>query len=152
MALASGVSWACLFGILAWRIWKNRNLFIFQGHPCSPREVVNNSVCWASHCFSIPKDISSGVLGPSLDEQDYGSTIFLNNDGVVHLDTGRAFAGCVARDINGQWLFGFNRYLRKCSIFDAELWGILEGLKLIQKRGHDRVIILSDNLDVIRAI
>ncbi|KAH1083299.1 hypothetical protein J1N35_023060, partial [Gossypium stocksii] len=43
-------------------------------------------------------------------------------------------------------------YLEMCSIFDAAFWGILEGLKLIQRRGHDRVIILLDSLDVIRAI
>ncbi|MBA0748236.1 hypothetical protein Gogos_005081, partial [Gossypium gossypioides] len=29
---------------------------------------------------------------------------------------------------------------------------IFEGLKLVQRRGHDCVIILSDSLDVVRAI
>ncbi|KAH1098427.1 hypothetical protein J1N35_015348, partial [Gossypium stocksii] len=58
----------------------------------------------------------------------------------------------VARDMNGQWLFDFSRYLGKCLIFDAELWDIFEGLKLLQRRGHDRVIILLDGQDVIRAI
>lgn len=48
IALAGGASWACLFKILVWRIWKNCNLFIFQGHPWSLREIVNNSFGWAS--------------------------------------------------------------------------------------------------------
>ncbi|KAH1055801.1 hypothetical protein J1N35_033866 [Gossypium stocksii] len=29
--LTGGVSWSCLFGIIIWRMWKNRNLRIFQG-------------------------------------------------------------------------------------------------------------------------
>ncbi|KAG8472413.1 hypothetical protein CXB51_034213 [Gossypium anomalum] len=152
IALAGGASWACLFRIVAWRIWKNHNLFIFQGHPWSSREIVNNSYGWASQSFSIPKDVVSGVPDFSLEEQANGFTIFLNTDGAVRLDTGNASAGGAARDMNGQWLFRFNRFLGKCSIFDAELWGILEVLKIIQRRGHDHVIILSDSLDVIRGI
>ncbi|MBA0585704.1 hypothetical protein Gorai_016471, partial [Gossypium raimondii] len=75
---------------------------------------------------------SSGGFGLHLEEQAYGSKIFLNTDGVVQLDTENASVGGVARDMNGQWLFGFYRYLGQCSIFDAELWGIFEGLKLAQ--------------------
>ncbi|KAH1079951.1 hypothetical protein J1N35_019712 [Gossypium stocksii] len=45
-----------------------------------------------------------------------------------------------------------SRFLGKCSVFDAELWGILDRLKLIQRRGHDRVIIYTDCLEVVKAI
>ncbi|KAG8478292.1 hypothetical protein CXB51_028085 [Gossypium anomalum] len=115
-----GASWAGLFRILIWWLWKNLT--------------------------------TCGGLGLSLEEEAYGSKIFLNTDGAVRLDTGTAVAEGVARDRNGQWLFGFNRYIGKCSIFEAELWDIFEGLKLVQRRGHDCVIILSNSLDVIRAI
>ncbi|KAK5818499.1 uncharacterized protein LOC108477987 [Gossypium arboreum] len=47
---------------------------------------------------------------------------------------------------------GYNRFLGTCSIFEAELWGILDGLKLIQRRGHNNVIIHSDSLEVVKAI
>ncbi|KAG8474023.1 hypothetical protein CXB51_033687 [Gossypium anomalum] len=47
---------------------------------------------------------------------------------------------------------GYNRFLRTCSIFEAELWGILDGLKLLQRRGHNHVIIHSDSLKVVKAI
>ncbi|KAK5824689.1 hypothetical protein PVK06_019470 [Gossypium arboreum] len=102
IALAGGASWACLFRILVWRIWKNYNLFIFQGHPWSLREIVNNSFGWASQSFSIPKDVLSGVLDPLLEEQANGFTIFLNIDGAVRLDTGNASVEGVARDMDGQ--------------------------------------------------
>ncbi|MBA0676213.1 hypothetical protein Goari_017712, partial [Gossypium aridum] len=42
-------------------------------------------------------------------------------------------------------------FLRNCLIFDAELWGILDGLKLIQRRGHSNVVIHSDSLEVVKA-
>ncbi|KAK5844450.1 hypothetical protein PVK06_000590 [Gossypium arboreum] len=80
------------------------------------------------------------------------SKILLNTDRAVCLDTGYASAGGVARDEHGQWLFGFNRYLGKCSIFDAKLWAIFEGLKIAQQRGYDTIIILSNCLDAIRAL
>ncbi|KAH1121547.1 hypothetical protein J1N35_004707 [Gossypium stocksii] len=67
-------------------------------------------------------------------------------------NSGNVVAGGVVRDENGDWIFGYNRCLGKCLIFYAELWGILEGLKLIQRRGHDIVTIQSDNLEVVQAI
>ncbi|MBA0751702.1 hypothetical protein Gogos_000608 [Gossypium gossypioides] len=39
-----------------------------------------------------------------------------------------------------------------CSMFDAELWGILDGLILIQEKGHHKVVIYSDNLEVFEVI
>ncbi|MBA0854388.1 hypothetical protein Goshw_029875, partial [Gossypium schwendimanii] len=30
--------------------------------------------------------------------------------------------------LDGLWIAGYNRYLGFCSVFDAELWGILDGL------------------------
>ncbi|KAK5833043.1 hypothetical protein PVK06_016853 [Gossypium arboreum] len=56
------------------------------------------------------------------------------------------------RDENGGWISEYNRYLGKCSIFDIKLWGVLEGLKLSQSRGHDKIIIQSDSLEVVKAI
>ncbi|KAK5794235.1 hypothetical protein PVK06_035452 [Gossypium arboreum] len=36
--------------------------------------------------------------------------------------------------------------MAKKSRFDAELWGLLDELLLLQKQGYDKVIIQSDNL------
>lgn len=66
--------------------------------------------------------------------------------------SGNAVAGGVLRDRNGDWVLGYNRVLGNCSIFDAKLWGILDGLKIIQRRGHDKVTIQSNTLEIIKAI
>ncbi|KAK5772545.1 hypothetical protein PVK06_048834 [Gossypium arboreum] len=78
-----------------------------------------------------------------LGNQQQGTWVHINIDGVVQLDLGLAVVGGVVCDENRGWVFGYNRYLGKCSIFYVELWGILDGLKLIQRRGHDKVIIQS---------
>ncbi|MBA0833770.1 hypothetical protein Goarm_006192 [Gossypium armourianum] len=31
---------------------------------------------------------------------------------------------------NGDWIFGFTRFLGSCLVFEAELWGILDGLSI----------------------
>ncbi|KAH1040143.1 hypothetical protein J1N35_041886 [Gossypium stocksii] len=45
-----------------------------------------------------------------------------------------------------------HRWCCNCSILDAELWGILDGLKLIWRRGDAKVVIQSDSLEAVKAI
>lgn len=47
---------------------------------------------------------------------------------------------------------GYNRFLGKCSVVVAELWGLLDGLLLLQKQGYDEVIIQSKNLENVISI
>ncbi|KAH1055550.1 hypothetical protein J1N35_033615 [Gossypium stocksii] len=99
-----------------------------------------------------PRADFKGNFKPPVEEKSFENSIFLNIDGAVQLQSGNAAAGGVVCDANGDWIFGYNRRLGKCSIFNAELWGILEGLRLIQIRVHDKVIIQSDSLEVVKAI
>ncbi|MBA0676727.1 hypothetical protein Goari_018191 [Gossypium aridum] len=70
------------------------------------------------------------------------STSFINKeftktDGAIQVMSGSATAGRVLCNENGDWILGYNKFLRNCSIFYTEFWGILNGLKLIQRRGHE---------------
>ncbi|MBA0571905.1 hypothetical protein Golob_002274 [Gossypium lobatum] len=56
------------------------------------------------------------------------------------------------RDHNREWILGYNHYLGECSVFEAELWGIFDGLLLIHGRDIDKVIIFIDSLVVVKAI
>lgn len=77
---------------------------------------------------------------------------FLNTDGVVHSVSSLFAAGGVIRNEKGNWIMGYNCFLGKCTVSVAELWGILDGLFLLQKQGYNKVIIQSDNLEVVVAI
>ncbi|MBA0768016.1 hypothetical protein Gotri_016861, partial [Gossypium trilobum] len=81
-----------------------------------------------------------------------GNWVLLNSDGIVKLDLGIGAAGEVVCDSNGDWIFGYDRNLGQCSVFDAELWGILDGLMLLQKQCYKKVVIQFDNLQVVKAI
>ncbi|KAH1030453.1 hypothetical protein J1N35_042627 [Gossypium stocksii] len=46
----------------------------------------------------------------------------------------------------------YNRHVGKCSVFDAELWGILDDLVLLQRQGYNKIMIHSNSLQVIKGI
>lgn len=48
---------------------------------------------------------------------------------------GRATCGGIVRDSSGNWLCGIARFVGFCTLLEAELWGILEGLRLCWDRG-----------------
>ncbi|MBA0614885.1 hypothetical protein Godav_015116, partial [Gossypium davidsonii] len=101
--------------------------------------------------FSALRADFKGSFKPPV-EESFEDPIFLNTDEAVQLESGNTVAGGVVRDANGDWIFGYNRRLGKCSIFNVEVWSILEGLRHIQRRGHDEVIIQFDSLEVVKAI
>ncbi|MBA0628865.1 hypothetical protein Godav_023504 [Gossypium davidsonii] len=44
------------------------------------------------------------------------------------------------------------RFLESCSMFEAELWGILDGLSILVDRGYDNILVQTDSLEVANAI
>ncbi|KAK5812075.1 hypothetical protein PVK06_027474 [Gossypium arboreum] len=96
--LDSGLSWPCLFGLIAWRIWKNRNLFIFQKLSWSVAEVIKNSRCWARQ-YETRMGINKRVQQRSASTTSLDTFwTFLSTDGAVVRDSGYAAIGGVARD------------------------------------------------------
>ncbi|KAK5811556.1 hypothetical protein PVK06_026900 [Gossypium arboreum] len=66
--------------------------------------------------------------------------------------SGIASAGGVVRDRDGHWILGFTHYLGRCSRFEAELWGIFDGILILLNKGYKRVRIQTDNMEVVRAL
>ncbi|MBA0573978.1 hypothetical protein Golob_001221 [Gossypium lobatum] len=62
------------------------------------------------------------------------SWVYLRTDGSIRLDEEFAAAGGYVCDHNGGWIIGFCRYLGNCTVTEAELWGILNGLNLLLER------------------
>ncbi|MBA0672152.1 hypothetical protein Goklo_025287 [Gossypium klotzschianum] len=78
--------------------------------------------------------------------------IRLYSDSAVKVDSGEATAERVLRDHHGHSIIGFNRILGQGSIFNAELWGILDGLTILHNKCWDKVSIRIDRVEVIQAI
>ncbi|MBA0785728.1 hypothetical protein Gotri_026079 [Gossypium trilobum] len=81
-----------------------------------------------------------------------GNWIHLFTDGAVKFDAGLAASRGMACKQEGEWIVGFNLYLGLCTVFDAELWGVLDGITLIHERGYQKVMIHKDNLKVVKVI
>ncbi|MBA0678865.1 hypothetical protein Goari_020184 [Gossypium aridum] len=56
------------------------------------------------------------------------------------------------RDRNSDWILGYNRRVENCSVYETELWGILDGVTLTQRSFHDRLSNKTNNLEFIRNI
>ncbi|KAH1074811.1 hypothetical protein J1N35_027139 [Gossypium stocksii] len=67
-------------------------------------------------------------------------------------NTGYAASGGIARDHEGNWIMGFTRFLGVCSPFEAEVWGILDGILILLNKGYRRIRLPNDNLEVIQTL
>ncbi|MBA0874014.1 hypothetical protein Goshw_010368, partial [Gossypium schwendimanii] len=119
-----GVDWPCLFGIIAWHIWKNCNLLIFQGISYSNDKIIKFPSSW----------------------------VYLRTDGSIRLDEEFAAAGGYVCDHNGGWIIGFCRYLGNCTVTEAELWGILNRLNLLLERRLEKVSIQTNSIEAVNII
>ncbi|MBA0784881.1 hypothetical protein Gotri_027949 [Gossypium trilobum] len=127
--------------IILWRALSNvwpllrENLYWSIGDECNLKELVTESGAWNLDLFrlwTLETIISRIVRIPPL---------YPTIDGAVKMETGNATFGGVLRDHEGKWILGFNRCLRKCLVFNAELWGIYGDLFILQSRNYESVLI-----------
>ncbi|KAK5771611.1 hypothetical protein PVK06_047836 [Gossypium arboreum] len=109
------VKWSSLFSLLAWRIWKTRNLFIFQDLAWNLVEIVTVSYSWAKQYGLMNKDDRGMNHDSCLRNSLPDNWVFLNIDGVVQIVSGRASIGGMVQDSSGVWILGYNRSLGQCS-------------------------------------
>ncbi|KAK8572720.1 hypothetical protein V6N13_048300 [Hibiscus sabdariffa] len=76
----------------------------------------------------------------------------LNTDGARCNTDGFASCGCVVRDALGAWKFGFSKFIGMCEVLEAELWGVVTGLRMAWDRGLRRIILEVDSADAVRSI
>jgi len=74
---------------------------------------------------------------------------FLNVDGAVRGNPGRASARGVIRGEEGEWVIGFSENLGQCSVVKAELHGLLRGLKIAKDIPIHKLWVQSDSNTVV---
>ncbi|XP_039024650.1 uncharacterized protein LOC120157646 [Hibiscus syriacus] len=115
--------------------------------------LVNEMV--SSRAALLNARLAQGIFNNRQDErwQPPASGWFkLNSDGARHTSTGITSCGGVIRDANGEWIMGYAKPIGTCSVLDAELWGIFEGLKLAWHMQLPAVIIETDSSDAAAAL
>lgn len=76
----------------------------------------------------------------------------INTDRCHKHTTGRTSCGGVMRDNKANFLGAFTCYIGICGVFEAEIWGIYQGLMTTWDMGYCRVILEMDNATTVRSI
>ncbi|MBA0760358.1 hypothetical protein Gotri_023107, partial [Gossypium trilobum] len=104
----------------------------------SSNDTIKVSYSWAEQFMMTTRGPTSSFQIPFSCSKLSESWVYLNTNGSVKLEDGSATAGGIVQNRNGKWIFGFNRFLRSCSVSEAELWGILDGLGFLINQGYDK--------------
>ncbi|MBA0794197.1 hypothetical protein Gohar_018548 [Gossypium harknessii] len=117
---------------------------VSHGSACGLREHNFEEVLHVLRDYPAARDIWNKLIPtgtqriPPYKNHIFGSSpqlssnwVRLNTDGLVRIEEGFATTEGLARDHNGRWIIGFGRYLGNNRVREPELWGILDGLKLI---------------------
>ncbi|KAL5861993.1 hypothetical protein ACOSQ4_003289 [Xanthoceras sorbifolium] len=133
-----------LFAISVWHIWKWRCSRIFDADfqvslgPNIP--IFNYALVWWK------ADIKDSISLLSWTPPPIG-WLKVNVDGSAANDIISAWG--VIRDHESNWVRGFSMNIGGGSILEAELWGILEGLKMVSTFGPINFVLLLDSADAI---
>ncbi|CAN1830176.1 Putative ribonuclease H protein At1g65750 [Linum perenne] len=145
-----------LFGIVCHNLWKARNESIFANNTVGPATVALRSCRWqetverAMARDEVMQDRQtlrrraeiSWKAGPH-------GWITLNSDGSVQVQQGKAAAGGILIDSNGNCILAYTMNLGICSITRAEIRGALEGVRRAWNSGYRRLEIQIDSQAVV---
>ncbi|CAI0469994.1 unnamed protein product [Linum tenue] len=76
----------------------------------------------------------------------------LNVDGSVKGDPPSSAIGGVARDPTSNWIAGFSTHVGLCSVLEAELKALRDGLSLIWILSYLKVLVQSDSATTVKLI
>ncbi|KAE8668994.1 hypothetical protein F3Y22_tig00112264pilonHSYRG00017 [Hibiscus syriacus] len=136
--------WRHIFGILIWRLWKQRNNCLPGTNLVYPRNVeVSLDVAKA---IKLENTSGNRDLSPRKQKQ------LPNCDGSIHQPSMEATSEGVIRDNAGRSVVGYHRYIGLCPIYQAELWAVLDGPNVAWDLGHRNIILEMDNNVAVRQI
>ncbi|KAK2995370.1 hypothetical protein RJ640_029002 [Escallonia rubra] len=121
-----------------WLLWNWRNRRTFEEgfvDPTDPRRVIDSRAAEFVSCIILntsSRRKETVLVHWSLPPWQWHK---LNTDGSVKGHPGPAGAGGIIRDEYGAWVVGFDSQYWVCDSLTAELWGILQGLKIAWDKG-----------------
>ena len=96
------------------------------------------------HCVVSPRVQVDKVVKRMCWERPLLGWKKLNTDGAFNGDAGLAGCGGIVRDERGLWVNGFNKRIGLANSFEAELWGLREGLLLCCNLNISHLVIELD--------
>ena len=147
--------WTVVFGVTVWRLWYWRNQFVHAHKTCSLSNVIMEVNNRSEELFVLHKSLARQRT-PKTErwicwQPPRWPFLKLNTDGALK-SSGLASAGGLVRNYCGEWVCGFSMNLGSCSIMEAELWGLYQGLKIAWERGFRLLQVEVDNLGVTQLL
>ncbi|KAF5931671.1 hypothetical protein HYC85_027842 [Camellia sinensis] len=130
----SSIPWAIVFPLACWTIWKNRNSASFEPtppNPLKPTWTITLATEWY-HLSYTSKPRATKTIACSW-KPPHIHCFKLNTDDAENEN--HAAVGGIIRDIHGNWISGFCRFLSKTNSLTAEFWALRDGLKLALEMG-----------------
>ncbi|KAF7827616.1 MLP-like protein 28 [Senna tora] len=150
--------WNLIFGSTCWFIWKQRNTCVFYGVQDNAMALLSHiraHVNYLREAYSHNIEVASKPLHRNImvswvpPEEGW---LKFNFDGSQRLNSNKISCGGVFRDHNGSWVTGFYRNLRVGDSLQAEMWGLLLGIKLGIDKGFDKIFFEGDSSLAIKLI
>ncbi|KAK0573533.1 hypothetical protein LWI29_009571 [Acer saccharum] len=144
-----------IFAVSLWFIWKWRCEQVFNDNlkmPSSPGMVIMKYVDDWWNANSMRDRGTEFQICSITSEPPPVEWIKLNVDGSRNFDLGSIVAGGVFRDNNHNWLGGFAMNKGVGSALEAEMWGILEGIRIAWKAGYKKLIVETDSTVAVHLI
>ncbi|CAI0548092.1 unnamed protein product, partial [Linum tenue] len=140
------------FGITCWALWRSRNDLVFAGKIVPPEAFIQRVRAWLPVVRkALDQDRLIHRPSPPARTEELihwqpppPEWVCLNSDGSGFPSSGHAAAGGLIRDHLGRCLTAFAINLGTCSITQAELRGVVEGLQVAWDAGHRRVLVQLD--------
>ncbi|XVF81675.1 hypothetical protein PTKIN_Ptkin15bG0174300 [Pterospermum kingtungense] len=151
----ANLPWNVVFATVIWWQWKWRNGFIFHGEKKSldfKVQWIKSQASEFNAAFQKRMDrVDENVMMTRFLSWPHPPVdwVALNTDGCSKSSLGVAGCGGLLRDFQGNWLKGFTLNIGFCSAIEAELWGVLQGLRLAWSMGIRRVKLGIDSKLVV---
>ncbi|KAK5776395.1 hypothetical protein PVK06_044354 [Gossypium arboreum] len=146
--------WRSLFGILCWKIWKQRCLCVFQDVSFNKDHILHSSWSWVKalkFLFGRPVESTRRRNRCRKWSPPPSGSIKLNTDGARNLVSRLAASAVVARDEFGNLVCGVGRNIGRCSVEQVELWEIYDGFSM-EWDAQWRDVVETDCALVIKGI
>ncbi|KAL5773510.1 hypothetical protein ACOSP7_013101 [Xanthoceras sorbifolium] len=143
------------FAFILWFIWKWRCKKIFDPNfcppPCIQLYIMKYVHDWVNASNNAPLFATKHPLTVCWSPPP-STWVKVNVDGSHRCNSNLIAVGGVIRNSERGWLAGFATKKGAGSVLGAELWGIIEGLKLAWSSGCNKVIVETDSLEAVESL
>jgi ribonuclease HI len=153
--MEGGIDWCVVWAVTCYHLWLWRNKETFDSEFVRPKHASSYIMQYVDNYNSAKQSVAV-IMDKTRTtvnvkwEAPRSDWISLNTDGAVK--NGIAGCGGVLRDHRGNWITGFSKYIGITSAFNAELWGVYNGLCLAKRNGLQNIELQIDSMIVVRTL